>query len=102
MFACREHWYDLPKKLRDAIWREYRDGQEVDKRPSARYLAVQTVARARLAFKPNDEAAALLCAELLLEANVHRTHAIRADMGDPFSGIGETGLVAMPLVDRPS
>ena len=23
-FACRDHWYSLPKDLRDEIWREYR------------------------------------------------------------------------------
>ncbi len=27
MFACRRHWFMLPKKLRDRIWRTYRTGQ---------------------------------------------------------------------------
>jgi hypothetical protein len=44
MFACREHWFALSKEMQDAIWREYRSGQEVDKRPSLRYLAVQQLA----------------------------------------------------------
>jgi hypothetical protein len=25
-FACRNHWYWLPKDLRDAIWGSYRSG----------------------------------------------------------------------------
>lgn len=24
-YACRAHWYSLPKPLRDAIWDAYRD-----------------------------------------------------------------------------
>jgi hypothetical protein len=40
MFMCRQHWFALPKSMRDAIWREYRPGQENDKRPSAEYLRV--------------------------------------------------------------
>ena len=31
MFACRRHWFTLPKALRDAIWRTYRPGQEISK-----------------------------------------------------------------------
>ena len=38
MFACRPHWYALPKPLRDAIWATYRDGQEITKDPSPEYL----------------------------------------------------------------
>lgn len=33
MFACRKHWYALPKPLRDAIWREYQPGQEEGNAP---------------------------------------------------------------------
>lgn len=25
MFACRSHWFSLPKPIRDEIWRAYRD-----------------------------------------------------------------------------
>ena len=38
MFACRPHWFALPKAMRDAIWATYRDGQEVTKDPSPEYL----------------------------------------------------------------
>lgn len=40
MWGCSGHWFKLPKSLRDAIWREYRPGQEKDGTPSDRYLAV--------------------------------------------------------------
>lgn len=40
MWGCREHWFRLPKSLRDGIWQEYRPGQEQDGRPSVRYVAV--------------------------------------------------------------
>lgn len=42
MWGCREHWYRLPKTLRDEIWRTYVPGQEITKRPSAAYLAAAT------------------------------------------------------------
>lgn len=38
MWGCREHWFRLPKYLRDKIWLTYRPGQEKDLRPSAAYL----------------------------------------------------------------
>lgn len=41
MFACRRHWYTVPKPLRDALLRVYRPGQEIDKQPSAAYLVIQ-------------------------------------------------------------
>jgi hypothetical protein len=38
MLACRQHWFALPPEIRKLIWRTYRPGQEVDKRPSREYL----------------------------------------------------------------
>lgn len=38
MWGCSEHWFRLPKRLRDRIRATYRPGQEIDKRPSAAYL----------------------------------------------------------------
>ena len=35
-----QHWFRLPPALRARVWRAYRPGQEVDKRPSEEYLAV--------------------------------------------------------------
>lgn len=40
MWGCREHWYRLPKPLRDRIWRAYRPGQEKDQTPTREYVEV--------------------------------------------------------------
>lgn len=87
MFLCRSHWYALRKPLRDAIWREYRLGQERDKRPSMRYLAVQQRAVGELAFKPNDEDAARIAARYLVSSETWRRAAIDRGEGDPLEGI---------------
>lgn len=51
MWGCREHWFKLPKPLRDQIWKEYRPGQEIDGRPSARYLATAQLVQMWIAGK---------------------------------------------------
>jgi len=38
MFACKGHWFSLPKKIRDRIWAEYVPGQEITKTPTGSYL----------------------------------------------------------------
>lgn len=38
MWGCKEHWFKLPKGLRDRIWATYRPGQEVEMNPSEAYL----------------------------------------------------------------
>lgn len=45
MWGCREHWYKLPKPLRDGIWKYYRPGQEVTKTPSEEYIAMAALVR---------------------------------------------------------
>lgn len=40
MWGCSKHWFRLPKKLRDEVWRTYRPGQEITKTPSTEYIAV--------------------------------------------------------------
>lgn len=40
MWGCSNHWYSLPKALRDKVWRAYRPGQEKTFTPSAAYVAV--------------------------------------------------------------
>jgi hypothetical protein len=87
MFACPTHWRALPKKIQDAIWREYRSGQEKDKRPSLRYMAVQRLACAHLAFAPNDESAIVSSFPYIQEALRYRTRAIEAGLGDPLEGL---------------
>lgn len=42
MWGCRDHWFRLPKALRDKIWAAYVPGQEVSKTPSRAYIAAAT------------------------------------------------------------
>jgi hypothetical protein len=35
---CRRHWRMVPRDMQNAVWRHYRAGQEIDKRPSGAYL----------------------------------------------------------------
>ncbi len=88
MFACREHWCALPQKIRDAIWQEYRPGQEVTKDPSIRYLAVHRLALAYLVFKPHDEEAATEAYVHLKDAVRHQRTAVADGLGDPFAKLG--------------
>ena len=97
MWGCRSHWYSLPKKIRDAVWREYRPGQENTKTPSLRYMAVQRLAVAHTAFKPHDEAAAYAAAQYTLEALEWRKLAIERGQGDPLEGL----LPNLPPVASP-
>lgn len=94
MFMCRAHWYSLRAPMRAAIWREYRPGQEVDKRPSYRYLAVQQRAVGEVAFRPNDERAAAAAAPHLIKSEHFRARAIAAGLGDPLEGLAPPCMVA--------
>lgn len=57
-------------KTRDMVWSAYRNGQEIDKRPSMAYLVVQTMAVAEVALKEGliteDGAFTMVTAELVL------------------------------------
>jgi hypothetical protein len=55
MFACRKHWFMLPKAMRDAIWAEYVPGQEVRRDPTPEYLAVAGRAERWLYAKEHPE-----------------------------------------------
>ena len=85
MFACKPHWFSLPKAMRDAIRRECRPGQERNKNPSARYLAVQQRAIGMMAFRPNDENAAAIAAHYTFRAEQWRLRAIDGGHGDPLA-----------------
>lgn len=91
MFMCRKHWLLLPKPIRDAIWAEYRPGQERSKTPSLRYLAVQQYAICRVAFRPNDEEAAAISFQYLESAFAWRAEAIAAGLGDPLANLVPEG-----------
>lgn len=90
MFACPRHWRGLPAKVRSAILREYRRGQERDKNPSARYMAVQQYAVGLTAFRPNDEEAARQAAPFITASEVWRRIAIDDDAGDPLADVVST------------
>jgi hypothetical protein len=55
MLMCRRHWWMVPKPLRDAVWAEYRPGQEVDKRPSNEYMDAQRAAVAAVAEREGKQ-----------------------------------------------
>lgn len=38
MWGCRQHWFTLPKRLRDLIWSTYEIGQEASMTPSSAYI----------------------------------------------------------------
>lgn len=60
MWGCKEHWFTLPKRLRDEIWRTYVPGQEITKTPSEAYLiAADNVQRwIRIHERQNTQAGA--------------------------------------------
>jgi hypothetical protein len=51
MHMCKKHWFSLPMALRKEIWRTYRPGQELDKRPSPEYLAASEATTAYILSK---------------------------------------------------
>lgn len=53
---CPKHWRMVPAKLQAEVWRTYRAGQEIDKRPSHDYL---DAARAAIAAVEEKERPAL-------------------------------------------
>lgn len=51
MHMCLPHWRLVPKLVQQLIWKHYRPGQEVDKRPSMEYLCVAFVSVSCVALK---------------------------------------------------
>ncbi len=45
IWGCRKHWFALPASIRSRIWSTYRQGQEVDMRPSEQYIDAETAAQ---------------------------------------------------------
>lgn len=79
---CAKHWHSTRKTLQNAIWNEYRAGQEDDKNASDRYMAIQRLCVSELAHRmPGGSAVALRYAE---QAEAYRQKAIAAGAGDPF------------------
>lgn len=51
MWGCKQHWFQLPLRLRNLIWRTYRPGQEIDKRPSPEYIEAAKEVQAWIASR---------------------------------------------------
>jgi hypothetical protein len=56
MWGCSQHWFALPKLLRDKIWAHYRPGQELSKTPSAGYILAAKEVQAWIAANERKEA----------------------------------------------
>ncbi len=56
MFMCRRHWFSLPKRLRDAVWRTYRAGQCDDWEISSAYADAASEAVRFVAAKEGKDA----------------------------------------------
>lgn len=51
MWGCKQHWFTLPKNLRDRIWVAYQPGQEITMTPSDDYLSVAADVQAWIASR---------------------------------------------------
>jgi hypothetical protein len=40
LLMCLTHWRMVPRRLQRLVWKHYRPGQEIDKRPTREYLDV--------------------------------------------------------------
>lgn len=46
---CLPHWRMVPKDMQDAVWANYKRGQEVRKDPTEEYLDITRMARLHVA-----------------------------------------------------
>ena len=44
LLMCPQHWKKVPRELQLDVWKHYRIGQEVDKKPTREYLAAARAA----------------------------------------------------------
>lgn len=49
LLMCPRHWAMVPPALQAGVWRHYRTGQEIDKRPTREYLDAAHAAIAAVA-----------------------------------------------------
>jgi hypothetical protein len=84
LFACRAHWFRLPAVVRAAVLREYRPGQENDKKPTVAYMAVQQYAVAYLAARDGlqEESDQAVVNAIMYEAKTRETTKV-----DPLRGL---------------
>lgn len=82
MLMCRRHWAMVPRKTQITVWNEYRPGQEIDKRPSLAYLAIQQTAVGQVAEKEGKDEAAQACYRRAIEF-IERARALGQDFRRP-------------------
>lgn len=87
LLFCLPHWRGLRVEMQRRVWREYRAGQENDKRPSLRYLAVQRFAIAEVLHR-DDEASAHQVLLYVVDACRFRVRSVVAGLGDPLENVG--------------
>lgn len=51
LLMCIRHWRMVPLDIQRLVWKHYRPGQEIDKRPTREYLAVMQQAIDAVAAK---------------------------------------------------
>jgi hypothetical protein len=56
LLMCSRHWRMVPRSLQNRVWKTYRTGQEIDKRPSEEYLTVmrEAIAAVSIAETPSS------------------------------------------------
>ena len=55
MFMCLSHWRMVPRAMQDAVWANYKRGQEIRKDPTDEYLDVTKKARLYVAEREGIE-----------------------------------------------
>lgn len=55
MHMCLQHWRMVPKAVQELIWKHYRPGQEIDKRPTIEYIATAFVSVSCVALKEGKQ-----------------------------------------------
>lgn len=69
MFACRRHWFMVPRDIRRRIWKHYRPGQCDDWQPSADYCRAARDAVIAVAQKEGNQPDVALYDMFLASAN---------------------------------
>lgn len=87
LLMCARHWALVPSAWQRIVWREYRPGQEKDKRPSAQYLLVQAIVVAIVACRDRAWTPAQAEAHIL-----ERTELV-------WKSLDRAWVQALPLVD---
>lgn len=51
LHMCLYHWRMVPYPIQQLIWKHYRPGQEIDKRPTVEYIAIAFASVSCVAMK---------------------------------------------------